>query len=245
MIVNAGSGPPVVFIAQLGTGGDSWKPVIDLMTSGATTVTYDRPGTGRAPGRPAPNPPLSYSAFADELLQLLDEHGVSEPVVLVGHSVGSLIARSFAGRHPTRTAGMVHIDGSIPRLELWPAIDEPLSPDGDGPDATAFDTLAGEVEIIDASRPPVPAAVISRTPGRWPVELLRADPLWSAYQRELARQWNAPLVIAENAGHQVPRESPGLVAYVVDRMVEAVRAGGRCELGPEGLAEAGGALALT
>jgi len=242
MTVNAGSSPPVVFISQLGTGGAAWKPVIDLLATSPVTVTYDRPGTGDAPARPAPNPPLPYGAFADELAALLDEHGVSERAVVVSHSVGSLIARVFADRHLRRVAGLVHVDGSIPRLSLWPFGPAVQPPDGDRPDATHFDRVAGEIEILEAITPSVPTAVVTRTPGRWTPAYDGADPLWTAYQRQLALQSSAPLVIAEDAGHQIPAEAPRLVAYVIDRMVEASRSGERWVPDPAALAAVGGAL---
>jgi pimeloyl-ACP methyl ester carboxylesterase len=237
--------PTVVFIAQLGTGGDSWQPVIDHMETGANTFTYDRPGTGSRPPRPAPNPPLPYSAFAAELEQLLEQSGITGPLVVVGHSVGSLIARVFVDRNLDRIAGVVHVDGSIPRLSLWPAVDYPQSPDGDGPDATHFDRLAGEVEVLDAQVPDVSSAVIARTPGHWddgwPAEKL--DPIWLAYQRQLARQHRALLITATDAGHQIPDEAPALVAHVVDQVVRCARTGARLPFaGREELAAAGGAV---
>jgi pimeloyl-ACP methyl ester carboxylesterase len=244
MTVNAGSGPPVVFISQLGTGGESWQPVIGRMRSGSGTVTYDRPGTGSCLPRPAPNPPLPYSAFADELVSLLDDERISEPAVVVSHSIGCLIARVLADRYPDRIAGMVFIDGSIPRRTLWPAgpLDQP--PDGGGPHATHFDSLAGEVEVVEAVSPHRPAAVIMRTPGRWPENYDEgADSLWIAYQRQLAREYRAPLIVAADAGHQVPAEAPALVAHVVDAVVRGAR--GRTAvalLGARELKAAGGAL---
>ncbi len=223
LTIHDGESPTLVFIAQNGTGGGSWKPVIDRLTCGSAVITYDRPGTGAAPPRTAPNPPLPYSRHAAELAALLDHHQQRGPFVLVGHSVGSLIARMFAHADPSSTAGMVHVDGSIPRLSLWPAGPANQPTDGPSDEATAWDVLAGETEIIQADAPEVPTAVITRTPGRWPDGYPGADPLWTAYQRQLARQTRAPLVIADNAGHQIPREAPELVAYVIDRVVLAAQ----------------------
>ena len=67
--------------------------------------------------------------------------GIGRPVVLVGHSVGSLIIRMFAAAHPEQVAGTVHVDGSLPRLILWPGGGGHV--DGEGPDATEID-LASE-----------------------------------------------------------------------------------------------------
>ncbi len=243
-----GGRPTVVFVSQLGTGGTSWQPVIDRLTTGAATFVYDRPGTGTAPPRPDPNPPLAYGAMAAELAVTLGEAGVEGPLLVVGHSVGSLIARLFCHQQPERVAGVVHVDGSIPRLTLYPAL--PVSGpsvDGDGPDATQFDRAAGEVEILNTAPPRVPAAVVTRTLGRWlgctGDETARADRLWTAYQHQLARQLKCPLVVADDAGHQIPAEQPALVAYLIDHVVRLVRGvGSRVTPDEDSLRVAGGRM---
>lgn len=242
--MNSQNRPPIVFVAQLGEPGSDWKPVLDQLTCASEVITYDRPGTGNRPPRPAPNPPLPYSVFADELVRELDERSVLEPVVIVGHSVGSLIARSLTSRHPNRVAGIVHVDGSIPRMRFGAGLEPAGSAapvDGDGPGATAFDTVAGEIEIVEAVQPTIPAAVITKTPGMWPPGFSDlADRLWSAYQRQLARQCQGPLVVAENAGHQMQTDCPELVAYVIDRVVAAVRTAAAVRLDEVALAAVGG-----
>jgi pimeloyl-ACP methyl ester carboxylesterase len=240
-----GEDPAVVFVAQLGAPGSSWRAVSGLLNTGPTVVTYDRPGIGDSPHRPAPNRPLPYSAFADELAVMLDRLSLRRPVVAVGHSAGSLIVRAFAIRHSERVAGMVHVDGSLPRLALWPSPDPRT--DGDGPGATAFDTVTGEAEILGSALPLVPGVVIVRTPGRWDVSLPHPalGDLWHASHRDLARQARVPLVVAVDAGHQIPSEAPRLVAFAVDEVVHAVRRGQRsCRLDPHRFATEGGILSV-
>lgn len=234
---------PVVFIAQLGTGGDSWKPVIEQLP-GIWAFTYDRPGTGSAPPRPAPNPPLPHSAFAKELASLLEHHGLTGPAVIVGHSVGGNIARVYAGIHPERVAGMIFVDSSIPQHFLHPNMGPIV--DGDSPDATTIDTVAGQVEILEASIPDVPAVVLTRTHGRWggdkPPPHPAVEDLWRVSQRILARGFRAPLVVAEDCGHQLPRDAPDLVAYAVRAVLDAARSGAPVHLDPVLLSERGGHL---
>ena len=234
--------PPVVFIAALGDPGSAWRPVLERLDPHLVTVTYDRPGTGDAPPRPAPNVALPYSAFADELATLLDERGVTRPAVVVGHSIGALIARAFHDRHPHRVAGLVAVDGSIPQLALWPDPSPVL--DGDGPGATEVDFLTGQVEILSAAVPRLPAVVLVRR-RNWtyrgrPMRHPALDDLWQVSQRLLAEQWSAPLVVAEHAGHQVPADAPALVAYAVEAVVRAVAGGSPPELDDARLAERGG-----
>jgi pimeloyl-ACP methyl ester carboxylesterase len=45
---------------------------------------------------------------------VLDRAGVHEPVILVGHSFGGLLARHFVARYPERVAGLVLADPLLP-----------------------------------------------------------------------------------------------------------------------------------
>lgn len=234
--VTGGEEPTVVLVSQIGTGGSSWSPVTQLLTTRPRLVSYDRPGIGASPPRPAPNPPLPYSTFATELVTMLDRLDVTEPVVAVGHSFGSLIVRMFAAQHPNRVAGMVHVDGSVPSLRLWPGSD-PIA-DGDGPAATEFDLIAGEAEMAGILLPDVPGVVLARAPGRWDVSVPDPgiDGFWQDAQANLAHQTGAELVVAADAGHQMPREAPELVAFAIDEVVESVRGRRAVRIGPRAAA---------
>ncbi|GIM97992.1 alpha/beta fold hydrolase [Paractinoplanes toevensis] len=240
--MRAGDPPLIVFIAALGHGGDVWKPVIDRLP-GAAVLTYDRPACGDAPPRHAPNPPLPFSAFADELAELLDGQGVTEPFVLVGHSIGGSIARLFAQRHPERVAGMVFLEASLPQSLTWPETD--FLVDGDDPGATTVDVIAGHVELLQVSPLDVPAVVVTRRRHWWIPEYRyiphpAIDDLWHVSQQLLAREWRAPLIVAENSGHHLPVDVPDLVAYAVNAVAVAVRTGDSLALDAHVVAELGG-----
>lgn len=237
-----GQDPPVVMVAQIGTSGwSSWLPVAAFLTTGSAVFTYDRPGIGDSPPRPAPNPPLPYSAFGHELAAMLDAVKIPQPVVLVGHSVGSLIVRAFAAAHPQRVAGMVHVDGSWPGMDLGPWVGPHI--DGDDPDCTTFDTARGAAEITGVDWPTVPGVVLVRTRGRWagPTPFDPAvDDFWHEQAAKLAQDLRVPRIVAANAGHQMVREAPRLVAFAIDAVVQAVRAGGHVDI--DSVASVGGVL---
>ncbi len=237
-----GAGPTVVFVAQLGTGGSSWQPIIDRLPNQAV-FAYDRPGTGDAPARPAPNRALSHGFFANELGAMLEQYRVAGPLILAGHSLGGNIVRVFAGRHLRRIAGLVYIDSSIPQTVLTP--DQGPSIDGDGPDATTVDTVAGHLEILSAPIPDVPTVAMTRTMGAWGGQWdpphPAVEPLWHLYQHQLAERHRAPLVATRNTGHQIPGEAPDLTAYVIQAVATAAQGGEkRVKLDPDVLDRHGG-----
>jgi pimeloyl-ACP methyl ester carboxylesterase len=239
-----GTNPPVVLVSSLSAPASYWQQVIDQLSTGARVISYDRPGVGASPPRPAHSPPVSYSTFSAELAALLDHLGVTTPSVLVGHSAGSLIARVFAGAYPGRVGGMVHVDGSVPRLFLRPAAGP--ATDGEGPRATRVDAARGEGEVTRASLPRVPSIVLARTPGNWygPAPDPEIDGIWQQAQADLATDSGSALIVAKNAGHRLPEDAPGLVAFAVDQVVAAVRDHSESvALDPGRVSEAGGDLA--
>lgn len=241
--ITPGDDPPVVLVAGLGFRKESWQPVIERLGPGIGTFAYDRPGIGEAPGRADPARPVSYGVLAEELATLLEEPGVDAPAVLVGHSMGANIVRVYADRHPGRVAGLVFVDGSLPRLALCDE-DTPVT-DGEEPGASPIDTLAGEVEVLKSTAPPVPALVLGRTPGWWspqPLPHWALDELWQLNQHDLADEHHAPLIIAASAGHHLPREAPDLVAYGISLVVRAARTGGSPAPRPAEVAAVGGRL---
>lgn len=85
--------------------------------------------------------------------------------------------------------------------------------------------------------------MVARTPGNlYPGYPPNVDVVWTGWQRRLARQLQAPLIVADDASHQVPREVPALVAHVVDAIVKAVRADRRWRPDSAALATVGDAL---
>jgi pimeloyl-ACP methyl ester carboxylesterase len=235
--------PPVVLVAQMGCGGDIWEPLLAHLIS-LNVITYDRPGTGSAAPRPAPNPALPHGAFADELAQLLDERGIRQPAVLVGHSFGALIARAFTATYPDRVAGLVIVDGSIPQFHLMPSSQPKL--DGDRPEATEIDVVAGQVEILRAPIPKVPSLILTRAHGTWdginPPPHPAVEDLWELCQRQLAAQWDTHLLIADVGSHQLQREAPELVAYAIRAVHDAARAGKAVQVDPALVGAARGSI---
>jgi pimeloyl-ACP methyl ester carboxylesterase len=112
-----GSGT-VVLVHGAGDCADSWLPVRHRVASFARLVSYDRPGLGGSPGGPPPD----VERYLGELHHVVRGHGVEGPVVLVGHSLGGLIAQLYAQRHPDAVAGLVLIDPTPAAVAREPGV---------------------------------------------------------------------------------------------------------------------------
>lgn len=101
--VGKGTLPPMVLLHGAGASGLSWAPVIrHLLPDVGSILVPDLPGHGFS-GSPAR---LTVAGVFDELDDALSMQ-VLEPVFLVGHSLGALMAARFALRHPDRVRGLV------------------------------------------------------------------------------------------------------------------------------------------
>jgi 2-hydroxy-6-oxonona-2,4-dienedioate hydrolase len=127
-VLEAGSGPPVLFIH--GTVGPGGWPSLVAGLPGVRSLALDRPGWGRS--TPVDFPRAGYRAFvADLVAATLDALGI-ERVDIVGGSIGDLWALSLAERHPDRVGRLVLLGGGplIPTVGVPPFIRVVTSPLG-------------------------------------------------------------------------------------------------------------------
>lgn len=99
-----GHGPPVVLLHGLVGSGRYWDATYDTLAAHHQLVIPDLLGFGRSPRPPSGYGPEDHAA---SIVALLDEVDAKEPAVVVGHSVGSLLALHLAATHATRVRGVI------------------------------------------------------------------------------------------------------------------------------------------
>ena len=95
--------PALVFVNSLGTDARIWDEVIAALSRSWLCLSYDKRGHGLSD---APQGEYSLDDHLDDLAGLLDHVGIGRPVV-IGVSIGGLIAQGLALRAPERVAGLV------------------------------------------------------------------------------------------------------------------------------------------
>jgi pimeloyl-ACP methyl ester carboxylesterase len=95
---------PLVLLHGIGSGAASWVQQFDALGASRRVLAWDAPGYGASAPVAAPSPAAQdYAAVLKEWLDTLD----IERCVLVGHSLGAIIAGAFAAAHPQRLAGLL------------------------------------------------------------------------------------------------------------------------------------------
>jgi pimeloyl-ACP methyl ester carboxylesterase len=74
-------------------------------------VLYDQRGHGDSPLAPTG---YDMRTQVEDLQAVLSHHGMADPVDVVGHSMGAVIALQFALRHPERIRRLVLVDAPLP-----------------------------------------------------------------------------------------------------------------------------------
>jgi pimeloyl-ACP methyl ester carboxylesterase len=99
----------IVLLHGLGDEADTWRRVLPLLNQNYRVIAPDLPGFGRSQ---KPDAKYTIPFFVEAVLELLDVLSISQAVV-VGHSMGAVIAHTCALEHPERMERLVLIDGGL------------------------------------------------------------------------------------------------------------------------------------
>jgi pimeloyl-ACP methyl ester carboxylesterase len=230
--VKVGSGAPsVIFEAGLGSGAETWQPVLGRVGQLTTAFAYSRPGYDGGPLAPSDaDGERNADEVARSLHQLLLNKKVSRPYVLVGHSLGGLYVLQYARLYPKEVAGIVLVDGRMPGfVGICAKAGAPCANPGPA-DAGSPAHIAAEVNGLAASEQmaPLPGEL-----GNIPVTLLTRGigessflSLWQASQDEFAGGLrNGRHIIARKSRHYIQNDEPDLVVAEIQRIITMTKGG--------------------
>src|ERR1700742_952539 len=98
-VEHEGEGPAVLFIHGLGGTTNFYEPQARALADSRTVIRFDLTGAGRSPLTGT----ISVEGWADDAEAILDALGIDTAVV-VGHSMGTLVAAHLAATRPARVS---------------------------------------------------------------------------------------------------------------------------------------------
>ena len=110
----SGQGQPVVCIHGVGLRAESWFQQMDALAVNYEVFALDMPGHGSSAPINAASPNLDD--YIDRISQCIIEL-IGRPAVIIGHSMGALIAIEYAARHPNHCLAVVAMNAVYRRTE--------------------------------------------------------------------------------------------------------------------------------
>lgn len=187
------TGPPLVFINSLGSDLRIWDGLIADFAERFPLIRYDQRGHGLSDCPPGP---YTLRDHTDDLAGLL-AHLQAPAAILIGVSVGGMIALDFAHQHPERVQGLVLCDtgAKIGTVEYWSERSSAVRQGGLAPLAPMI--LARWFSSTFAATAPAAYRGYANMLTRTPVEGYAAtcEALRDADLREVVRSINLPALV--------------------------------------------------
>ena len=234
--------PPLVFVHGWSCDRSYFQPQFDHFGGRHRVVSVDLRGHGESD---QPEDGYGIESFADDVVAVSDAEGLGGPVV-IGHSMGGLVALSMAARGAARAAVMVDpapIILSSPQRDFFESFVPHCIADADGSYRARFvegmflpSDVARRDEIITgmASRPPRVAAAAVRgmiafdgagTLRRCEVPLLSIGSAVPSNSATKLREHCPTITIGQTvgSGHFNQLEVPSQVNAMIERFLEVNR----------------------
>jgi pimeloyl-ACP methyl ester carboxylesterase len=101
--------PPLLFVHGWCCNSSHFQPQVDFFSRDHRCIAVDLRGHGESD---KPEQDYTMAVFADDLAWLCEQLGVLKPVV-IGHSMGGVVALALAQRHPDIPAALVLVDSPV------------------------------------------------------------------------------------------------------------------------------------
>ncbi|MBO3662356.1 alpha/beta fold hydrolase [Microbacterium stercoris] len=109
--VDEGEGPAVVLVHGIASSHATFENVVPLLRGRHRVIAVDLMGFGESPS--PPDARFTLEEHVEHLERTLARLDLAEPFVLVGHSMGALIATRFAARRSSDLMGLVLVSPPV------------------------------------------------------------------------------------------------------------------------------------
>jgi len=218
----------VVFENGLGTNMLVWleSEIVQSVGEIAQAIAYDRAGTKESTVGPDPRDLATLIKDLDILINALSEN---EKVILVGHSLGGAVIRSFAVSYPEKVEAILFVEAS--HEDFWritPDEERGLIDEIKKKDASRLGTIQEADQLIENAEflrglpklPDVPVIVLTSIKLEDGLTEFYVK-LWSETQRKLGEGVSDfKQIETDKSGHNIHTDEPALVIAAVEELIE-------------------------
>ena len=230
VLYKSGSKGPVIVLEAGGNSDHTcWSMIVPELAKRAVVITYDRPGYRQSV---ACSQPRTADRVAGELYEALKKAEIKGPYIIGGWSWGGAFARTFGGKYPTETKGLLLIDPVS--KESYDRMAKEYPDIYTGIFTTRFANNQAAQDEFDAMSPTMMQASISDQQYKGKIEVLAAGSFkeWSEAEVPLKKIWinelrswsgknkNSRFELVES-GHFIQNEKPQTVIAALNRLMEA------------------------
>jgi pimeloyl-ACP methyl ester carboxylesterase len=111
-----GSGPVVLLLHGYTQTSHMWNPLLPELATSHTVIAPDLRGIGgseRTPGG------YDKKTMAKDMHELVQHLGHKQPVVVVGHDIGLMVAYAYAAQYPAEVSKVILMDAFLPGVGDW------------------------------------------------------------------------------------------------------------------------------
>lgn len=231
-----GSEPAVLLESGGGADATYWDVLAPILAreTGAAIITYDRAGYGESD---LPDTPYDIRQEVAGLWRGLEQLGLTNSLILLGHSWGGMLILVLANEQPGAVRGMVFLDamnvefidaiGGAEGLTSHPLAQHPFDSSQKDtltkPQLAALRVEAGMPGVVTFMRTlsvpqHVPIRVITAGIPWWPKP--EENRAWRESHEHLAASVkDGELLVAERSAHLVPDEQPEIIVAAVAELV--------------------------
>jgi pimeloyl-ACP methyl ester carboxylesterase len=116
---SGGTGPAVVLLHGYAQTSDMWIPLLDALGKSHTVIAPDLRGIGNSERTPSG---YDKKTLAKDIRELVRGLGHEQPVAVVGHDIGLMVAYAYAAQYPNEVSKVVLMDAFLPGIGDWKSV---------------------------------------------------------------------------------------------------------------------------
>ena len=114
-----GQGPVVVLLHGYAQTSHMWLPLMPLLALNHTVIAPDLRGIGSSERTPGG---YDKKTMAKDIHELVRQLGYDQPVAVVGHDIGLMVAYAYAAQFPNDVSKVILMDAFLPGIGDWKTV---------------------------------------------------------------------------------------------------------------------------